>query len=72
VKIVWIEPARQDLRDIFEYIAEDNSKAARSLLAELKERVCVLVNKPQLGRLGKVEGTRELVLTGSHYILRIE
>lgn len=69
MKIVWTDPARQDLRDIFEFIAEDNPKAARSLLAEIKERVCVLVNQPQLGRGGRVEGTRELVLTGTHYIL---
>lgn len=69
MKIVWTEPARQDLRDTFEYIAEDSSKAARSLLAEIKERVCVLVNQPQLGRVGRVEGTRELVLTGTNYIL---
>jgi addiction module RelE/StbE family toxin len=69
VKIVWTEPARQDLRDIFEYIAEDNTKAARLLLAEIKERVCVLVNQPQLGRAGRVEGTRELVSTETPYIL---
>lgn len=69
MKIVWTEPSRQDLRDIFEFIAENNPKAARSLLAEIKERVCVLVNEPQLGRVGRVEGTRELVLTGTHYIL---
>jgi len=24
VKLVWTEPARQDLRDIFSYIAEEN------------------------------------------------
>ncbi|MEQ1622583.1 MAG: type II toxin-antitoxin system RelE/ParE family toxin [Methylococcales bacterium] len=69
MKIVWTEPSRQDLRDIFEFIAENNPKAARSLLAEIKKRVCVLVNQPQLGRVGRVEGTRELVLTGTHYIL---
>jgi toxin ParE1/3/4 len=69
VKIVWTEPALQDLRDIFEYIAEDNPKAARALLTEIKGRVGVLVNQPQLGRAGRVEGTREFVLTGTHFIL---
>lgn len=69
MKIVWTEPAVQDLRDIFEYIAEDNPKAARALLAEIKVRVGMLVNQPQLGRAGRVEGTREFVLTGTHFIL---
>ena len=36
MKIVWTEPARQDLRDIFTYIAENNPKAARTLLNEIK------------------------------------
>ena len=43
MKIVWTEPARQDLRDIFEFIAEDNPKAAQLLLAEIKERIRVLL-----------------------------
>jgi len=69
VKIVWTEPARQDLREIFEYIAEENPRAARALLSEIKQRVTVLQNNPQLGRKGRVEGTRELVLSGTHYLL---
>jgi toxin ParE1/3/4 len=69
VKIVWTEPARQDLRDIFEYIAEENPHAARALLNEIKDRVLLLKNNPQIGRPGRVDGTRELVLTGTRYIL---
>lgn len=44
MRIVWTEPARQDLREILSYIAEDNPKAARALLAEIKERVDVLAD----------------------------
>jgi toxin ParE1/3/4 len=69
VKILWTEPARQDLREIFTYVSEEDPQAARVLLTEIKERVGVLVSQPQLGRAGRVEGTRELVLTGTSYIL---
>lgn len=69
VKIVWTEPARQDLREIFTYIAEENPNAARRLLAEIKERAVLLQSNPQLGRAGRVEGTRELVIVGTQYIL---
>jgi len=69
VKILWTEPARQDLREIVTYVSEENPQAARVLLTEIKERVGVLANNPQIGRTGRVEGTRELVLTGTHYIL---
>ena len=69
MKIVWTEPARQNLRQIFEYIAEENPRAARALLATIRKRSTVLADNPQLGRLGRVEGTHELVLAGTHYIL---
>ena len=69
MKIVWTEPARQDLQEIFEYITEENPKAARTLLAEIKARVGVLIDQPLLGRAGRIDGTRELVLTGTQYIL---
>jgi len=69
MKIVWTEPARQDLRDIFTYIAENNPKAALTLLNEIKERAVLLQDNPLLGRLGRIEGTRELVLTGTSFIL---
>lgn len=69
MKILWTEPARQDLREIFTYVSEENPQAARVLLTEIKERVGVLANNPQIGRIGRVEGTRELVLAGTHYIL---
>lgn len=69
MKIVWTEPARQDLREIFEYIAEENPNAARTLLAEIRKRAGLLEDNPELGRLGRVDGSRELVLTGTQYIL---
>lgn len=69
MKLVWTEPARQDLRDIFSYIAEENPHAAKRLLAEIRERAVLLQDRPELGRAGRVDGTRELVLTGTQYIL---
>ncbi len=69
MKIVWTEPVRQDLREIFTYIAEENPRAARALLSEIKERVNVLTNNPEIGRIGRVGGTRELVLTGTRYYI---
>ncbi len=68
MKIVWTEPARQDLRDIFTYIAEDSLGAARTLLAEIKTRAVLLRDNPLLGRTGRIDGTRELVLADTHYI----
>lgn len=69
MKIVWSEPARQDLRDIFLYIAEENPKAVRALLSEIKERAILLQDNPLIGRIGRIGETRELVITGTQYIL---
>jgi addiction module RelE/StbE family toxin len=69
VKIVWTEPARLDLREIFSYIAEENPNAARRLLANIKEKAVLLQDNPQIGRAGRVDGTRELVITGTEYSL---
>lgn len=68
MKILWTEPARMDLREIFLYISNDNPKAARDLLETIKKRVDLLKENPRLGRLGRVEGTYELVLAGTRYI----
>ena len=67
VKIVWTEPACQDLRDIFTCIAEDNPDAAQTPLTEIKERAVLLQDNPLLGRTGRIGGTRELVLAGTIY-----
>lgn len=69
MKIVWTEPARQDLRDIFLYIAEENPNTARVLLSEIKKRAILLQDNPFIGRIGRIAETRELVITGSQYIL---
>jgi plasmid stabilization system protein ParE len=42
MKILWTEPARMDLREIFLYISNDNPKAARVLLDTIKKRVALL------------------------------
>lgn len=69
MKIVWTESARQDLLKIFTCISEENPTAAHRLLAEIKERAVLLQDNPQLGRAGRVDGTRELVVAGTQYIL---
>ncbi|MGZ8184138.1 MAG: type II toxin-antitoxin system RelE/ParE family toxin [Methylobacter sp.] len=69
MRIVWTELARNDLRDIIIYISEENPNAARRLLSEIKGRAVLLQDNPLIGRMGRVDGTRELVITGTHYIL---
>jgi len=63
MKVVLSPQAREDLREIFLTIAEDNPHAARLVLTRIKERVAELANNPHIGRPGRVPGTRELAIS---------
>jgi len=53
---------------IREYIAADDPAAAISLIERLRAAVERLAASPEIGRPGRVTGTRELVIPGTPYI----
>jgi len=68
MKVVWTERSKQHLDALFRYVAEENETAARNLIVriiELTERI--VIAHPQSGRTGRVNGTRELVITKTPY-----
>ena len=67
--VVWLEEAVNDLKVIGEYIAEENKEAAYRLLTQIQASADSLSRHPEMGRTGRVEKTRELVLSGLPYIL---
>ena len=69
MKIRWFRRALNQLVDAEEYIAEDNPDAARELVARIERAVARLADCPELGRMGRVEGTRELVVAHTPYIV---
>lgn len=69
MKLRWTRFALEDLRHLFEYIAEDNPPAANRMVARIQDSAQHLIRHPQMGRLGRVRGTRELVIAGSPYIV---
>jgi toxin ParE1/3/4 len=68
LKIVWSPQARDDLRAIYLHIVQDNPAAAKALHERIRECVLRLSATPQIGRPGRVPGTRELVVSGTRYI----
>lgn len=68
VKLIWTRPASIDRKKIREYIAQDNPAAALTIDELLSEKAGRLVDHPNLGRLGRVAGTRELI-AHQNYIL---
>ncbi|TPE49324.1 type II toxin-antitoxin system RelE/ParE family toxin [Maribrevibacterium harenarium] len=68
-EIQWTEYAQNDLFDLMEYLQSKNPTAAAQLFALLQQRVTQLLDFPDMGRVGLVEMTRELVLTPSYLIV---
>lgn len=69
MKLVWTRPAAADRRELRAYIAQDNPSAALALDALIAEKVARLLEHPQLGRPGRVPGTRELVAHRNYIVI---
>lgn len=54
--------------EIFDYVAQDNPHAAARIIAKIHNSVTSLAANPSLGRQGRVDGTRELVVAHMPYI----
>jgi len=69
MRIRWLRKALQNLTSEADYIARDDPPAAARTVVRIFEAVEQLVMFPALGRPGRVVGTRELVVTGTPYII---
>ncbi len=69
MKIVWTQLALQDLHQVRNYIAVDSPQAADETMKRIGEAVETLILHPNLGRLGRVRGTRELIVVGTPYLI---
>ncbi len=67
--IAWLPEARQDLENAYSYIARDNPSAAASTVQRIVASIEILRDFPRIGRPGRVEGTRELVVSRTPYIV---
>lgn len=69
MRVVWTRIARRDANAIFEYLVERNPQAAEAIATALLSAVEKLADHPRLGRPGRVDDTRELVITHYPYIV---
>lgn len=67
-QIVWTRPALQDRETIYDHIERDNATAALTLDLLFSDAAQRLAVHPELGRVGRVSKTRELVVH-PNYIL---
>jgi addiction module toxin, RelE/StbE family len=69
VLVKWLRTSLRNLEAEAEYIAQENPEAAARVVERVREAVQKLADHPALGRPGRVSGTRELVVTGTPYIV---
>lgn len=69
MQIIWLTTALNNLDELAEYIAQENPQAARQVLELIETQVNLLATQPALGRPGRVLGTRELVISNTHYLV---
>jgi len=69
MRIEWLDEALADFEDALVYLAERNPEAARQLALAIHRAVRGLRENPEIGRPGRVAGTRELVVARSRYIV---
>jgi toxin ParE1/3/4 len=65
----WTESAESDREEFLDYIAQDNLLAAIKVGDEMERQIEVLLDFPEVGRPGRIDDTRELVITGLPYIV---
>jgi toxin ParE1/3/4 len=68
-RIRWTTAATTDLESIADYLFEKSPLNAAQLVRKIYEAPTNLKNYPNLGRTGKKDGTRELVLSPLPYIV---
>ena len=67
--VEWRAQAREDRSQIFDYIAQDNPTAALELDDRIAQQTDALPRHAQLYRVGRMRGTREMVLTPNYVLV---
>lgn len=69
MKVRWTIPAANQLRAIFDYIAAGNPAAAKRMVPRIRTSIHQTAKMPNAGRVGRVDGTREIVVPGTNYLV---
>ncbi|SAL88289.1 addiction module antitoxin [Caballeronia arvi] len=68
MRLEWSIFALEDRDRIFDHIEAESPRAAVTVDNRIRTQVRQLLQFPETGRLGRIEGTRELVISGTPYI----
>ena len=69
IEIVWLAIAADEFEDAVAWIRERNDNAADKMAETALFQIDQLKHYPQLGRVGRDNTTRELVISNTHFIV---
>lgn len=69
MNVRWTPEAEQDRRDVWDYIASDSALAAARMDLLFGKAVAKLADFPNIGRIGQIPGTRELIAHESYCLV---
>jgi len=69
LKIKLTKPAERDLAQAETFIKKDTISAASRIIRRIFEAIDYLPEFPAIGRPGRVPNTRELVVTGTPFVV---
>jgi toxin ParE1/3/4 len=67
--LVWSARAKRDVREIGTYIAQNNRAAAVAMVKRIVATAENLNEYPLMGQVGRVDDTRELIISSAPYIV---
>lgn len=69
MKLAWTRIALADLDSAYEYVVDDNPAAAARIIERIRKALEAAGRHPEIGRPGRVQGTRELIIPGTPFIV---
>lgn len=69
MQLVWAPRARQLRQAAIERIAQVNPVAALNQLDKIEQQTDSLLQHPEIGRTGRKQGTRELVISDTSFLV---
>ena len=69
MRVRWLRSGLRSIEIAEAYIAADNPQAATRLVDTVRSRAELLADNPKLGRVGRIPGTREMILGGMSFLI---
>ncbi|MDK2407957.1 type II toxin-antitoxin system mRNA interferase toxin, RelE/StbE family [Aphanizomenon sp. PH219] len=69
MRVKWLRQALRNLKQAHNYVFPENPTAAQELILKIQNAANQLENYPFMGKSGRVDGTRELIISNSPYMI---